>query len=495
MNGRFIKKAVPAALILSMMAGVTGCGNKTKETDSNKVNSGEKIVIRVLENDTAKKTGYLDELLKSFNAEFKDKGIEAVDANMEEYTDLATNGPYGYGPDIIFQANDRIMTYAEDKHILPIEIEKLDCYSQIPESAWEAYNITIDGKTYCCGVPVNIQEPMLFYRADMLPENWESEWDDNKNGTPDFFENWNDLYAYSKLLRDTDTSSTKSEQYGFMQSLYDPYLASQFYLSYGAYVFGKNEDGTYNPADIGFSANDAANGLMAMKQFAGLMYEGCIDNTITLNRYEKIANGTYFCTVSTPDTYSLFVEKLALTYEEGGDSQAAAKEKAEKNLMMIELPSRMPKDGVLSKDASEMSDDDFVSTVVMGGVNGYAISSYTKYKDACMEFVNFATSYDMIKNRMNMLGIAPAREDVAKESGGITDMIFTSLREGRIYLMPSIKAVDRIWVPAQTIFSSVAKDAFSALTGTETYVTKDDFKKAMETIDKNIYDAIFTLAD
>ena len=74
MNGRFIKKAVPAALILSMMAGVTGCGSKTKETDSNKVNSGEKIVIRVLENDTAKKTGYLDELLKSFNNAFINQG-------------------------------------------------------------------------------------------------------------------------------------------------------------------------------------------------------------------------------------------------------------------------------------------------------------------------------------------------------------------------------------------------------------------------------------
>ena len=64
--------------------------------------------------------------------------------------------------------------------------------------------ITFDGKTYTCGIPVNIQEPMLYYRKDKLPADWETKWDKNGNKTPDFLENWNDLYAYSKYLRDTD---------------------------------------------------------------------------------------------------------------------------------------------------------------------------------------------------------------------------------------------------------------------------------------------------
>lgn len=155
---------------------------------------------------------------------------------MEEYTDLATNGPYGYGPDVIYQANDQIMTYAEDKHILPVEVDKLDCYEQIPEIAWDAYRIVVDGKTYYCGVPVNIQEPMLFYREDMLPENWQTNWDKDGNGTPDFFENWNDLYAYSESLRECDTSATGTENM-VLCSLYMTHILHLLFIFHTVHTF------------------------------------------------------------------------------------------------------------------------------------------------------------------------------------------------------------------------------------------------------------------
>lgn len=490
-------RRITAVCLTGMMfLSITGCGSDSKET-TNTTNKEEKIVIRVLENDTAKKEGYLQELVDAFNAAYKDKGITVVDANMDEYTDLAANGPYGYGPDILYQANDKLMTYAEDKHILPLTIEDFECYEYVPEEAWEALKVVIDGESYYCGVPVNIQEPMLFYRADKLPDNWKEEWDDNGNNHPDFFENWNDLYAYSKYLRETDDSPNHDSQYGFMASMNNLYLVSPFMLSYDSYIFGKNEDGTLNSADIGFAKGDAALGLSALKQMSALMYKGCIDDTITYNRYEKIADGTYFCSVSTPDTYSLFYEKLASHYNtvEGLEPEEALK-KAEENLMMIEMPAFMPADGDLSKDSSTMTEADFVDTIVMGGVNGYGISSYTKHKEACIEFVNFATSYEMIKTRMEMLGIAPTRSDVAEESDGTADVIFNSLASGRIYLMPSIKAVDQIWVPSQTIMADVAKDAFRKEDGeTEKYVSTEDFQKALETVSKNVYDAIYVLAE
>lgn len=483
------KKLTALMLTSAMVLGLAGCSDGGKEKDNDEV-----ITLRILENDTAKQKGYLDVLINSFNEAYKDKGIQAVDANMDEYSDLAANGPYGYGPDIIYQANDKLITYAEDKHILPLNIEEFDCYDYTPEAAWEAFKINIDGETYCCGIPVNIQEPMLFYREDMMPENWETEWDDNKNGVADFFENWNDLYAYSKYLRDTDSSANKDSQYGFMSSFNNLYLNGEFLFSYGAYVFGKNDDGTLDSTDIGLSNGNTAMGLCALRQMAALMNEGCIDDTITMNRYEKIANGSYFCAVSTPDTYSLFIEKLALKYEEAGLSKADAEAKAAENLKMVELPALMPADGDLTKDSSEMSDSDWVETVVMGGVNGYGISSYTEHREACIEFVNFATSFDMIKNRMDMLGIAPTRSDVAGTSGGVTDTIFNSLSEGRIYLMPSIKAVDQIWVPSQTLLGDIAKDPFREAAGEKAkYASKQDIENAIQKVDKDIYDAIYTL--
>ncbi len=487
-----VKKIMSLVLMSTMITTMfVGCGNGDIGDST-----GETVVIRVLENDTAKKEGYLQELLDAFNEAYKDKGIKAVDADMEEYSNLAENGPYGYGPDIIYQANDKLMTYAADKHILPIDVESLDCYEQTPEEAWDAFRINVDGQVYCCGVPVNIQEPMLFYRADKMPENWEGEWDDNQNGVADFFENWNDLYAYSKYLRDTDTSTNKDSQYGFMSSFNNFYLNGEFLFSYGAYIFGENEDGTLNTEDIGLSNGDAVWGLMALKQMAGLMNEGCIDDTITMNRYEKIADGSYFCVVSTPDTYSLFIEKLAFQYKNEGLSSEEALKKAEENLVMVELPGLMPANGDLSTDSATMTDEDWVDTIVMGGVNGYGISSYTKHKDACLEFVNFATSYEMIKTRMDILGIAPTRQDVAKESGGVTDMIFESLSEGKIYLMPSVKAIDQVWVPAQTLLGDIAKDPFRVKNGYNAkYPTMNEVKDAIVKVDTDIYDAIYTLAE
>ena len=130
----------------------------------------------------------------------------------------------------------------------------------------------------------------------------------------------------------------------------------------------------------------------------------------------------------------------------------------------------------------------------MGGINGYGISAYTKHKEACIEFVNFATSYDMICKRAQMLGIAPTRSDAAAQMGGTADVIFKSLEEKRITLMPSVKAVDQIWVPVQTLLGDFAKDAFRPA-GEKKYTEEGSIRSALEKADQDIYNAIYTLAD
>ncbi len=472
---------------------LTACGKPQAQGDANELNpTGEEITLRILENDTAKKEGYFDALLEAFNKEFARYNIKAVDADMDEYTDLATNGPYGYGPDVLYQANDILMRFAQDKHILPLTLEDYECTQYIPKEAFEAFNITIDGKTYTCGIPVNIQEPMLYYRKDKLPADWETKWDKDGDKTPDFLQNWNDLYAYSKFLRDTDTSANKDSQYGIMVSYNDLYMNGEFLFSYGSYVFDKSS-GSFDPSKVGFGAGKAANGIYGFKQLAFLMNEGCIDDTITSNRYEKVANGTYFCSVSTPDTYVLFLNKLANVYQSEGLSEADAMAKAKENLVMTEIPALMPADGDFTKDSSTLTTSDYVKAVVMGGVNGYGISAYTKHKSAAVAFVNFATSYEMINKRADMLGIAPTRSDVAKAKGSTTEMIFKSLSEGRIYLMPSVKELNQVWTPVHTFLSDVAKDAYRP-ESEQKYKSVSDMQAALDNVSKQVYDAIFTLA-
>lgn len=436
------------------------------------------VTIQVLENDTAIEKGYFDELIAAFNETYKDQGITAVDANMNQYLDLANDGPYGYGPDVLYQANDVIMQYAQGKHIYPLPIESMECYKQIPQTAWDAYKTNQGGVDYYCGIPVNVQAPMLYYRADLLPDDWETSWDDDKDGVPDMVQNWNDMYAFSIERHKEDPA-----EYGYMKSVYDVYFSSGFLFSYGGYVFGQNNT---DASDIGFSAGEAEKGAWVLEQLAGVMNEECIDDTITTNAYSKLADGTYFATISTPDVYSTFLDELVAEYKSQGLDDKEAEDKAKENLVMASLP-KLPESGDLTEESPKLID-----SKTMGGINGYAISAYTKYPNACLAFIDFATSYEMMVKRSDMLGVAPAREDAAQKAGGTSQLLYENLEKGNITLMPSIEEVSQIWTPGQTFFTDIAKDAFRT-EKEKKYATLEDIKAGLEDVDKQIYDAIHTL--
>lgn len=148
-----MKKIISAVLVLTMMlALLSGCGdNSASENNVETSDLYEQVmarfdgeleegaVIKVLENDTAVELGYVDQLINAFNEAYKDKGISAERMNIDQYSDLATDGPYGYGPDVWYQANDILMKYADNQHLLPLPIYDMECYEQIPQNAWNAY--------------------------------------------------------------------------------------------------------------------------------------------------------------------------------------------------------------------------------------------------------------------------------------------------------------------------------------------------------------------
>lgn len=480
------RKSIMIVLGLCMLC-LFGCGDRQQSSTGEAVSTDtiftgdleENVTIRVLENDTAIERGYLDELISAFNEAYADYGITAVDANMDQYLDLANDGPYGYGPDVLYQANDCIMKYVQGKHILPLPVESMECYSQISENAWDAYKADVDGTTYTMGVPVNVQAPVLFYRKDMLPEDWETAWDEDGNKVPDMLESWNAMYKYSIYVHEQD-----STKYGYMKSLYDSYFSDGFLFSYGAYVFGENNT---DPSDIGFAAGEAEKGAWVIKQLASIMSEECIDDTITTNSYSKMADGTYFATITTPDVYTTFINEMVLEYEEQGMTKEEATAAAYENLTMTSIP-KLPASGDLSEENPKLID-----SIRMGGVNGYAISAYTKSPNACLAFVEFATSYEMVTARNEYLGITPARADVAAQVGGMSQQMFDDMDSGNIVPMPSITEVGQIWTPMETFFTDVAKDAFR--TTDEKYTDLASFKSGLETAGGQIHDAIYTLAN
>ena len=128
MKRKWLSLMLALAMVTSLLSGCGGGNSESggtgeqspdaapSSTVQNTIFNGEleqNITIRVLENDTVIAKGYFAELIDAFNEAYADYGIVAVDANMDQYLDLANDGPYGYGPDVLYQANDIIMQYAE----------------------------------------------------------------------------------------------------------------------------------------------------------------------------------------------------------------------------------------------------------------------------------------------------------------------------------------------------------------------------------------------
>lgn len=472
-------------LLLTSIFIVSGCGsssaNSNHQSSSKEIFSGKiekNKTIKVLENDTAISKGYFKELIDSFNEAYADKGIKAVDANTDQFVDLAKDGPYGYGPDVLYQANDVIMKYAEDKHVYPLPVEKLDAYENSSKNAWNAFKVNKDGKNYYCGVPVNVQTPMLYYRKDLLPSDWKKNWDKNANDVPDMVENWHDMYEFSKQRHQENPNL-----YGYMESLDDTYFSSGYLFSYGAYIFGKNNT---DPSKVGFAHGNAYYGSKIIQQLASIMNEESIDDTIKTSAYSKLGNGTYFATMSTPDVYSTFIEEMTKYYISQGKNQEEAKQFAKDNLVMTTVP-KLPENGDLSSSKTK-----FIDMKTMGGVNGYAISAYTKVPNASLAFVNFATKYKMIKKRYDSLGIVPTRKDVIKEIKGVSEGVFNQLENKNIVLMPSNAAVAQIWTPTKTYFADITKDVFRSQSEKK-YKDDQALNAGLEKVDQQISDAIHTL--
>lgn len=437
-------------------------------------------VVKVVENDTAIKLGYFDELIEAFNEEYAEYGITAVDANQGEFADLPNTGPYGYGPDVVYQANDILMGWVEDKHITPLPTHLIKAYQDnvIPETAQDAYKAVANNTEYTFGVPVNIQAPLLYYRKDLLPEDWETKWDDNQNKVPDMVENLVDLYQFSIEYHEKDET-----KYGFEFSLNDFYFTSGYLFSYGGYLFGNNNR---DDTDIGLHKGDAKLGVQVLRQFASIMSPACIDDSAKLGISSAMASGKYFASVTTPDVRSVIVDTLSTTYQdEQGLSESEADALAEENIVGVPFPS-LPSNGDLLDPSDEV-----IECKQMGGINGYGISSYTKVPNAALAFVNFATSYEMVKLREELLDIAPCRNDVASESSELSKQLFEKTSEGGIVLMPSIKAINQVWTPAGSFMADVAADPTRGADAK--YDTLDKIQTRLEQLSSDIYDAIHLL--
>jgi len=205
----------------------------------------------------------LTELGAQFEAEF---GIPVVVQEMglgDGRDQLLVVGPTGEGPDILIVPHDHIGVLAANGAILP-----LDLADQAADFTPASLNLfTYNGELW--GIPYATENIALIRNIDLVP---------------DAPKTWQEVRAISEELK-----AAGAAEFGFLVQTGDAYHNFPIFSAFGGYIFGRNEDGTFNVADIGYGSEG---GLAAGAWLEGMYADGLLvpdvnDDVI----FEKFTSG------------------------------------------------------------------------------------------------------------------------------------------------------------------------------------------------------------
>lgn len=159
-----------------------------------------------------------DEVLAAYNLEL------VVELKSAIRDDFKVAAPTGEGPDIIVIAHDQAGTLIADGLLAEVDLGGKD--ADFAPTALEA--CTYDGTLYC--LPYATENMAFFYNTDLVP-------------TPPT--TWAEVLEIGEALK----AEGKVEY--VMSVTGTTYDAYPLYTSLGGYIFGKSENGDWNPEDLG----------------------------------------------------------------------------------------------------------------------------------------------------------------------------------------------------------------------------------------------------
>ncbi len=180
----------------------------------------------------------LTPVLLGFVEDFQNEyGIGLVVENVPDRNDqFPIAAPAGEGPDIIMLAHDRLGGFADSGLLAPIDLG--DKAANFNPAALQAYSY--NGQLV--GVPYAVENMAFFYNTDMVD-------------TPPT--TWDEVMEVGGALVDAGEATYALALAG---TTYDAY---PLMTAFGGYVFGTNEDGSYNPQDVGIDSE----GMIAAGDF------------------------------------------------------------------------------------------------------------------------------------------------------------------------------------------------------------------------------------
>lgn len=200
-------------------------------------------------------------IMKELGAKFQAKyGIPVTvqEINFGDIRDqLGVAGPAGKGPDILIGPHDWLGKLVVNGLVAPLDLGKKK--KDFLPVAVDAF--TWAGTTY--GMPYAIESIGLIYNKKLVPRPPKT---------------WDELVKIGAKISDKS-----KKQWGFLLPQPDPYHSFPLMSAGGAYVFGKNADGTLNPFDIGLNNAGAVRGMQLLVDLIkeGIMPLGVDYNTMT----------------------------------------------------------------------------------------------------------------------------------------------------------------------------------------------------------------------
>ncbi|MCC7207491.1 MAG: extracellular solute-binding protein, partial [Anaerolineae bacterium] len=188
----------------------------------------------------------LGDLVGAFQDEYEIPVTVVSMGYGEVFDRFLVAAPAGEGPDIIVGFGNFLGELVSGGLLTPIDLQDKAADFSPAGLAGMTYN----GELY--GMPIAIDNVAFFRNVDLVPEAPAT---------------WDDVVALSRELTANNTDNIDTNQYGFVRQSGDPYHFFPVITSFGGYVFGQNEDGSYNADDLGIGAPESVAALQWYKDF------------------------------------------------------------------------------------------------------------------------------------------------------------------------------------------------------------------------------------
>jgi len=206
--------------------------------------------LRIWADDT--RTPILQDLADDFLAEYN---VEIVVEDLGKVQEIRSQAiiaiPAGEGPDIYIGVHDWLGALIESGLVAPVDLG--DKQGEFVESALDAFTYT-DGKLY--GMPYATENLGFFYNTDLVPEPPAT---------------WDEVIEIGRALQ-----AEGKVDYAIAIAGDPGYNALPIQTAFGGYVFGVDENGAWNPDDVGL---DSAGMITAVTWMVDAVNEGLMPET------------------------------------------------------------------------------------------------------------------------------------------------------------------------------------------------------------------------